>query len=143
MTIKGKKFKMTQVWQDDKVIPVTLVQLPKETGDLVFKAGDLVTVSGISKGRGFQGVVKRHGFHGGPKTHGQKNRWRAPGSIGATAPQRVIKGTRMAGRMGGDRVTLKNLTVINVDSENGLVLLKGAIPGSRGSIVTIAPTKKS
>lgn len=143
MAIKGKKFKMTQVWQDDKVVPVTLVKLPKETGDLEFKAGDLVTVSGNSKGRGFQGVVKRHGFHGGPKTHGQKNRWRAPGSIGATAPQRVIKGTRMAGRMGGDRVTLKNLTVIDIDSEKGLISLKGAIPGARGTIVEIAVAKKS
>jgi len=142
MTIKGKKFKMTQVWQDDKVVPVTLVQLPKETGDLEFKAGDLVTVSGKSKGRGFQGVVKRHGFHGGPKTHGQKNRWRAPGSIGATAPQRVIKGTRMAGRMGGDRVTLKNLTVVDIDNEKGVISLKGAVPGARGTVVEISPAVK-
>ena len=142
MTIKGKKFKMTQVWQDDKVVPVTLVQLPKETGDLGFKAGDLVTVSGKSKGRGFQGVVKRHGFHGGPKTHGQKNRWRAPGSIGATAPQRVIKGTRMAGRMGGDRVTLKNLTVVDIDNEKGVISLKGAVPGARGTVVEISPAVK-
>jgi len=142
MTIKGKKFKMAQVWQDDKVVPVTLVQLPKETGDLEFKAGDLVTVSGKSKGRGFQGVVKRHGFHGGPKTHGQKNRWRAPGSIGATAPQRVIKGTRMAGRMGGDRVTLKNLTVVDIDNEKGVISLKGAVPGARGTVVEISPAVK-
>ena len=142
MTIKGKKFKMAQVWQDDKVVPVTLVQLPKETGDLGFKAGDLVTVSGKSKGRGFQGVVKRHGFHGGPKTHGQKNRWRAPGSIGATAPQRVIKGTRMAGRMGGDRVTLKNLTVVDIDNEKGVISLKGAVPGARGTVVEISPAVK-
>ena len=99
---------MTQVWKDDKVIPVTLIQTEY---DSILEAGDIVKITGTSKGRGFQGVVKRHGFHGGPKTHGQKNRLRAPGSIGSTALQRVVPGRRMAGRMGGDRVTLKNLKV--------------------------------
>jgi len=103
----------------------------------IFKDGDIVKVSGISKGRGFQGVVKRHGFHGGPKTHGQKNRHRAPGSIGSTAFQRVVPGRRMAGRMGNDRVTIKNLEVVGVDPDKNLIFLKGAVPGARGGILEI------
>jgi large subunit ribosomal protein L3 len=103
----------------------------------VFKEGDIVTVSGVSKGKGFQGVVKRYGFHGGPRTHGQKHSEREPGSIGATGPQRVFKGMRMAGRMGGDRITIKNLEIIGVDEENNQLLIKGAIPGRRGTLVEI------
>ncbi len=102
-----------------------------------FAPGDKVNVVAISKGKGFQGVVKRHGFHGGPKSHGQKDRHRAPGSIGASWPQHVIKGMRMAGRMGGDKITVKNLEVIEVDKENNLVAIKGAIPGRRGTLVMI------
>ena len=83
----------------------------------VFKEGDKVEVRGITKSKGFQGVVKRHGFHGGPRTHGQKHSEREPGSIGATAPQRVFKGTRMAGRMGGVRVKVKNLKIIKIDKD--------------------------
>jgi len=143
MVLKGKKFKMTQVWENDIALPVTLIEVSEGLSDIDFKAGDLVTVSGKTKGRGFQGGVKRHGFHGGPQTHGQKNRWRAPGSIGATAPQRVLIGTHMAGRMGGDKVTLKNLTVVAIDNEKGLVSIKGAVPGRRGTVVTIAAIKKS
>ncbi|MBI4094244.1 MAG: 50S ribosomal protein L3 [Candidatus Liptonbacteria bacterium] len=101
------------------------------------KEGDRVRVSGYAKGRGFQGVVKRHGFGGGPKTHGQKNRWRAPGSIGSTAPQRVSPGRRMPGRMGGGRVTVKNLEVAAVDAAHNIVMLKGAVPGARGGLVEI------
>lgn len=133
---------MTQVWKDDQATAITLIQVTDKSGDHEFKAGDLVWVSGITKGRGFQGVVKRHGFAGGPKTHGQKNRWRHGGSIGATAPQRVIKGTRMAGRMGGDRVTLKNLTIIDIDTEKNVISIKGAIPGRRGTVVEIVPATK-
>jgi len=103
-----------------------------------FAPGDKVTASGISKGKGFQGVVKRHGFHGGPRSHGQKHSEREPGSIGATGPQRVVKGTRMAGRMGGDRVTIKNLKVLAVDSTNNLLLVSGAIPGRRGTLVELS-----
>lgn len=103
----------------------------------VFSEGDKVRVSGITKGRGFQGTVKRHGFHGGPKTHGQKNRFRAPGSIGSTAFQRVVPGRRMAGRMGGDRVTIKNLKVMGVDKEKNLLFLKGAVPGAIGGLLEI------
>ena len=102
-----------------------------------FKSGDKVTIMAISKGKGFQGVVKRHGFHGGPKSHGQKDRHRAPGSIGASWPQHVIKGTRMAGRMGGDKITVKNLEVIEVDKENNLIAIKGAVPGRKGTLVMI------
>jgi len=103
----------------------------------VFAPGDKVNVIAISKGKGFQGVVKRHGFHGGPKSHGQKDRHRAPGSIGSSFPEHVFKGKRMAGRMGGDRVTVKNLEVVEVDSENDLIALKGAVPGRRGTLIMI------
>ncbi len=103
----------------------------------VFNEGDEVNVTGTVKGRGFQGVVKRHGFGGGPKTHGQKNRHRAPGSIGNTAMQRVAKGRRMAGRMGGNRVTVKNLKVVSIDGANNLLMLKGAVPGHRGGLLRI------
>ena len=103
----------------------------------IFAPGDKVNVVAISKGKGFQGVVKRHGFHGGPKSHGQKDRHRAPGSIGSSFPEHVFKGKRMAGRMGGDRVTVKNLEVVEVDSENNLIALKGAVPGRRGTLIMI------
>ncbi len=103
----------------------------------VFQPGDVVEVSAISKGKGFQGVVKRHGFAGGPRTHGNKHHERTPGSIGAQGPQRVLKGVRMAGRMGGDRVTVKNLKILQVDTENNTLVIKGAIPGHRGTLVEI------
>lgn len=103
----------------------------------IFEVGDVVAVSAISKGKGFQGVVKRHNFAGGPKSHGQKHSLRAPGSIGSTGPQRVFKGTKMAGRMGGERVTVKNLKVLHVDLENELLYLSGAVPGRRGTVVEV------
>lgn len=104
----------------------------------VFAAEERVDVVGVSKGRGFAGVIKRHGFHGGPKTHGQSDRWRAPGAIGAgTTPGRVFKGTRMAGRMGGDRVTVKDLQVVGIDPEHALIAVKGGVPGPRGGLVLI------
>lgn len=103
----------------------------------VFTPGDAVTASGISKGKGFQGVVKRHGFKGGSRTHGQKHSEREPGSIGATGPQRVVPGTRMGGRMGGDRITVKNLKVLLVDPANNLLLVSGAIPGRRGTLIEL------
>lgn len=110
-------------------------------GDVItvesFKEGDTIVVAGTSKGKGFQGVVKRHGFHGGRRTHGQKHSEREPGSIGAGGIQRVFKGTRMAGRMGGDRVSVKNLNVLAIDPINNQLLIKGAIPGRRGSLVEI------
>lgn len=103
----------------------------------LFQPGDVVTVSAISKAKGFQGVVKRHGFHGGPRSHGQKHTERAPGSIGAQGPQRVLKGTKMAGRMGGERVTLKNVTVLQVDKDTGVLVVKGSVPGRRGTVVEV------
>ena len=103
----------------------------------VFQEGDRVRVSGISKAKGFQGVVKRHGFHGAPASHGTKHAHRQPGSIGATWPQRVIKGMRMAGRMGADRVSVRNVKVVKVDVENKILALKGAVPGRRGTLVEI------
>lgn len=114
----------------------------ESVGVSAFAEGDLVKVSGLTKGRGFQGGVKRHGFAGGPKTHGQKNRHRAPGSIGSTAPQRVPPGRRMAGRMGAERVTVKNLEVAGVDAEKNLLLLKGAVPGHKGTLLEIRGNSK-
>lgn len=115
----------------------------KKVGDSVdvslFAEGEWVDVTGTSKGKGFQGVVKRHGFAGvGGQTHGQHNRLRAPGSIGAAStPSRVMKGMRMAGQMGGVRVTTENLEVVKVYPEKNLIVLKGSVPGAKGSIVTI------
>lgn len=103
----------------------------------VFAPGDTIAVAGISKGKGFQGVVKRHGFKGGPRSHGQSHSERAPGSIGATWPQRVLKGKRMAGRMGSDRVMVKNLTVLAVDKDTNTMLVSGAVPGRRGTLVEV------
>ena len=180
--ILGKKLKMTQLWKDGKVVPVTVIQAepnkvsfvrtkerdgyeavqvtfgkkkkefrnrPSSPVDMAafavgadvtvenFKEGDKVRVSGLNKGRGFQGVVKRHNFAGGPKTHGQKNRLRHPGSIGSTAFQRVVPGRRMAGHMGMERVTTKNLVVAEVDAEKNLLFLRGAVPGMRGVIIEV------
>jgi len=107
------------------------------------KPGDRVDVVGTSKGRGFAGVVKRHGFRGGPKTHGQSGRWRHPGSIGSgTTPGRVLKGVKMAGHMGNERVTVQNLEVLQVDAERNLVALRGAVPGPRGGLLVIRQVRK-
>lgn len=104
-----------------------------------FVPGDVVEVSAISKGKGFQGVVKRHGFKGGPRSHGQKNKERAPGSIGggARAGGHVAKNMRMGGRMGGDRVTVKNLRVLQVDVETNTLLISGAVPGRPGTLIEV------
>lgn len=136
--IIAKKLNMSQLFGEDKVVPVTLVQLSDKVTAEKFKEGELVKVSGISKGKGFQGVVKRYKFAGAIKTHGTKHALREPGSIGATWPQRVIKGKRMPGRMGGERVTVKNLEVIKIDGEKGLLAIKGAIPGRRGTRLEIS-----
>lgn len=104
----------------------------------VFKVGDNIQITGISKGKGFAGVVKRHHFKGGPRTHGQSDRERAPGSIGqTTTPGRVYKGKRMAGRMGQDRVTVKNLRVVNIDTEKNILTVSGLIPGGRNGLLMI------
>lgn len=104
----------------------------------LFNAGDLVDITGVSKGKGFAGVIKRHGFAGGPKTHGQSDRHRAPGSIGATSsPGRVIKGLRMAGHMGSEQKTVRHLEVIEADPERNLLMVKGAVPGSSNGLLII------
>jgi len=103
----------------------------------IFEIGDKVAVSSISKGKGFQGVVKRHGFAGGRRSHGQKHSEREPGSIGSAGVQRVFKGVRMAGRMGSDRVTIKNLKIVQIDKGSNQLLVKGAIAGRKGTLVEI------
>ncbi len=113
---------------DDKVTEVTVEQ---------FEVGDVVEVVGTSKGKGFQGVVKRHGFKGGPASHGHRHVLRSGGSIGSAYPQHVMKGKKMAGRMGGARVTVKNLEVKYIDIEKKVLALKGAVPGTAGSVVAV------
>jgi large subunit ribosomal protein L3 len=119
-------------------------QLGQEIGADTFAAGDTVDVTGTSKGKGFSGVMKRHGFHGVSASHGSHRNHRKPGSIGGCAtPGRVFKGMRMAGRMGSDTITTQNLTVHSVDAEKGLILIKGAVPGSRGTLVLLRSAAKS
>lgn len=109
----------------------------------MFEPGDIIDITGISKGKGFAGVVKRYNFAGGPKTHGQSDRHRAGGSIGAgTSPGRVLKGTKMPGHMGNEQVTARKLEVIQVDSENNIMLVKGAIPGAKNGILLIKKSGK-
>ncbi len=107
-----------------------------------FEVGDKVQVSAISKAKGFQGVVKRHGFSGGRRSHGNKHQERSPGSIGATGPARVFKGVKMAGRMGGKRVTVKNLKVLQIDKDAGIIVVSGAVPGVRGGYVEVMAVRK-
>ena len=196
--ILGKKIGMTQIFQNEKVVPITLVQagpckitqvktkakdgndavqvgfeeitkkkkLTKSRkqkpfvcirefrvasdreggtkanqGDIVdvsiFQEGDMVRVSGVSKGKGFQGGVKRHGFSGRNQTHGVKHEHRTIGSTGTRFPQRVIKGRRMPGRMGSERVTVKNLEIAKVDKERNILAIQGAVPGRRGTLLEI------
>lgn len=114
----------------------------KLTAD-IFSAGDKADIVGISKGKGFQGVMKRHGFSGGPAGHGSHFH-RAPGSVGASSfPSRVVKGRRMAGRMGGERVTSMNLEIVKVDPEQNIILLRGAVPGGKGSLIMIKQSVKT
>lgn len=134
MKVVGKKESMTQIFDAEGTVhSVTIVS--GDSADLA--AGDLVMVSGVSKGKGFQGVVRRHGFRGGPRTHGQKHSEREPGSIGGGLRTRVPKGMRMAGRMGGRRTTIRNLKVIAVEKAAGQFLISGAVPGRRGTKLEI------
>ena len=107
-----------------------------------FKKGDVIAVTGISKGKGFTGVIKRWGFSMGPRTHGQSDRLRAPGSIGATGPGRVWKGKKMAGQMGNVQKTVQNLEIVQVDEKNNVLLIKGAVPGAPGGYVVISSASK-
>lgn len=132
---KGKGFSAIREFRSEDVA---------ESGQSIdastFAVGDTVRVSGLTKGKGFSGVVKRHGFHGGPRSHGQKHSEREAGSIGGSggrAGGRVAKGIRMAGRMGGDRVTVKNLVVLAVDSAAGEIIVSGAVPGARGTLLEV------
>ncbi len=136
----AKKMRMSQIWKNGVAVPVT--PLLCEKGDVdaflsALKEGEMVAVSGISRGKGFQGTVKRHGFHGGPSSHGQKDRLRAPGSLGPTAPQRVLPGRKMAGHTGNVRVTVKNLMVAEVKPAEKMVFVRGAVPGNRNGAIEI------
>jgi len=129
----GIKEKMETFFdQEGRAIASTLISGGEVKLTEIFKEGELITVRGVSKGKGFAGVVKRHHFAGGPRTHGQSDRERAPGSIGSTTtPGRVLKGKRMAGRKGSERVTVKNLKILKIDPEKNILYLQGAVPGVR------------
>ena len=141
LSASGNKFKHlaeVRVPNSQSVEPETENQL--NIGQVIdvnsFSVGDRIDVTGYSKGRGFSGGIKRHGFHGGPKTHGQSDRHRAPGSIGAgSTPGKVIKGMKMAGHYGDEKVTVQNLEVVQTDNNRNLIFVKGAIPGARNSII--------
>lgn len=192
--ILGKKQEMSQIYRDDKVVPVTVIKVDSckvtqiknkekdgynsvqigcgskkkinkplkghlknesfkylkefrldgqalNIGDVLdltsFESGDKIKITGVSKGKGFQGVVRRHGFKGQPTSHGTKDQVRMSGSIGATGPAHVFKGTRMGGQMGNVQVTVSNLEVVEVDRENNLIKIKGAVPGHRNSLVAL------
>lgn len=139
-TIKKKHVKKTEKGKEFRYLREVAGQNGK-TGDIIdvsiFQEGDIVKVAGVSKGKGFQGAVKRWGFHGRKQTHGVKHEHRTVGSIGASFPARIIKGKKMPGRMGADRVTVKNLEVMKADKENNLLVLKGAVPGIPGALLEI------
>jgi large subunit ribosomal protein L3 len=136
-------FELSKTTPKRKIVEFRSFEETKNLGDILtvelFAEGEYVDIVGTSKGKGFQGVVKRHGFGGvGGSTHGQHDRSRAPGSLGASSdPSRVFKGMRMAGRMGGDRKKIQNLVVVKIMPEKNLLLIKGSIPGAKGSYVTI------
>ena len=122
--------------EDGTAVSVTLIET--ESGeDLQINEGDKIKVSGISKGKGFQGVVKRHGFSGMPGSHGHKGMERAPGSIGQRFPQHTLKGMRMAGHMGAEKITVRNLEVVKIDKDMGVIAIKGAVPGRRDTKLKI------
>lgn len=131
-TMKGKEYRYVKEAKD-----IEEAQVGQEITVSLFKEGDEVTVIGVSKGKGFQGAVKRHGFHGRNRTHGMKHDARTLGSIGHRFPQHTIKGQRMHGRMGTDRVTVKNLKIAKIDVEKNLLFVKGAVPGYRGTLLQI------
>lgn len=142
-SIQTKKVNMTQIFDESgRALPVTILISEAELGEGTLVEGDMVVITGTSKGKGFQGVVKRHGFKGGRRSHGQKHSEREPGSIGGggRAGGRVAKGMRMAGRMGGETITQKNLKIVKILPESKEIFVHGAIPGRRGSKVTIKTT---
>jgi len=131
----GTKMKMTSVFKDGRMYGVTPVKLSEKSEIAEIKAGTRVMLSGTSKGHGFTGGVKRWNFKGGPATHGQKNRHRAPGSIGNTTPQRVLPGRHMAGRMGNERITYRNMLILEIDADKRILLIHGSVPGIIGKKV--------
>jgi large subunit ribosomal protein L3 len=126
-----------KVFRKEFRVEETQLKVGDSIGVDSFSLGDIVSASGTSKSKGFQGVVKRHGFKGAPKSHGHKHDLRAPGSIGSGFPEHVTKGKRMAGRMGGERSTSQNIEIVHIDKEKNLIGLKGAIAGIPGAIVEI------
>ena len=133
-TMKGKEFKYIR---EQRTVNDEQYKVGDKINISIFKEEDIVKVSGISKGKGFQGAVKRWGFSGRNATHGVKHEHRTLGSVGSSFPERVIKGKKMPGRMGTERVTVKNLKVVKVDAENNLLAVKGAVPGRRGTLLEI------
>lgn len=137
MEIIGKKIGMTQIFREDgTAVAVTLIETDR-LKEAEVKEGDKVKATGISKGKGFQGVVKRHGFSGFPGSHGHKGKERRPGSIGQRFPQHTLKGRRMAGRMGFKKVTIENLEIEKIDGDGNILALKGAIPGRKGTLIKV------
>lgn len=140
--LKDKKVKKTQKQKPFKYLrefrgDISEYETGQEFDVSIFKEGDIVKVSGISKGKGFAGVVKKWGFHGRPRTRGTKHEHRTIGSVGASMPPRVLKGKKMPGRMGSERVTIKNLKIVKVDPENNLLMIKGAVPGRKGTLLEL------
>jgi len=135
-TMKGKEFRYLREIRDNE-LAINNYELGGKIDVAIFKEGDKVSVSGISKGKGFAGGVKRWGFHGKNTTHGTKHEVRTPGSVGSRTPSRVVKGRKMPGRMGGERATVKNLKVIKIDKENNLLAVRGAVPGRKGILLEI------
>ena len=133
-TQKDKPYKYIREFKGDK----EKFKVGQEFNVSIFKEGDIIKVSGISKGKGFAGGVKKWGFAGRPTTRGTKHEVRTIGSVGASIPPRVLKGKKMPGRMGAERVTVKNLKIVNVDPENNLLMIKGAVPGRKGTLLELA-----
>lgn len=137
-----KKVGLLQHLREFEVSDISTVEVGQKVDVSMFKPGDLVDVTGISKGKGFAGVVKRHHFAGGPKTHGQSDRLRAPGAVGSTtSPGRVLKNLRMAGHMGDERVTARHLKVVQADAQRNLLLVRGAVPGAKNGLLIIKKSR--
>lgn len=129
---------MSQIFDEKgNMIPVTLIEAKDKVDISVFQEGDKLKVSGLSKGKGFQGVVRRWGFSGRGASHGVKHEHRTLGSVGTSFPERVIKGKKMPGRMGHNRVTVRNLKIVKLDAKNNLIAVKGAVPGRKGTLLEI------
>lgn len=136
--LKKSNTKPFEVLREFKDFDGSDVKIGKEIKVDVFRAGEKVNVTGVSKGKGFAGVMRRHNFGGGQQTHGQSDRLRAPGSIGqSSSPSKVFKGIKMGGRMGGDRNTIRNLRILKVDAENNIMVIKGSVPGANNGLVLI------